>query len=213
MSGPLYPIIDFSARAAAQGVQLADAFAQLQALYDEVDARNAKNTQNLDLPCHRGCDMCCHESVFLTPLEFFYMWDWAQTHLTEAIRQNMIDRALALYAQFETSILALDVPPADGAKDHFAIAQKIRFTCPMLSNEGACQVYPVRELLARLFGCSFNDQSGVYGCHLVAAHLAGKTVTLMPARPTARRLGDLPLTDKRQVYPYYFHQLFGAAKP
>lgn len=213
MDAGLHPLIDFAHVAQAQGVALPDAFAQLQALYTEVDARNAKNTADLDLPCHRGCDMCCHESVFLTPLEFYYMWDWAQTHLTDAVRQSMIERALVLYTQFEASILALDIPPADGAKDHFAIAQKIRFTCPMLSDEGACQVYPVRELLARLFGCSFNDQSGIYGCHLVAAHLADKTVTLMPARPTARRLGDLPLTGKRQVYPYYFHYFFGAQKP
>lgn len=209
MDASLHPTIDFFALAQNQGVALHPAFAALQALYTEVDERNAKNTANLDLPCHRGCDMCCHESVFLTPLEFYYMWHWAQANLTEAVRQSIIDEALRLYAEFKELIDALDVAPPDGAQDHFAIAQKIRFSCPMLSAEGACRVYPVRELLARLFGCSFNDASGIYGCHLVAAHLANKTVTLIPARPTARRLADLPLTHKRQVYPYYFHMLFG----
>jgi hypothetical protein len=64
--------------------------------------------------------------------------------------------------------------------------------------------------LARLFGCTFNDAGGLYACHLVADHVGDQTVTLLRARPTWRRLLDLPLTHKRQVYPYYIHLLFGA---
>ena len=37
----------------------------------------------------------------------------------------------------------------------------------------------------------------------------GKTVTLLRVRPTARRLSDLPMTHKRQVYPFYIHALYG----
>jgi hypothetical protein len=44
----------------------------------------------------------------------------------------------------------------------------------------------------------------------VADHVGDQTVTLLRARPTWRRLLDLPLTHKRQVYPYYIHLLFGA---
>ena len=82
---------------------------------------------------------------------------------------------------------------------------------PLLGPGGACSVYPRRELYARLFGCSFNDAGGVYGCHLVGDHLAGKQVTLLPARATARRLNELPLTELRQVYPFYIHALYGGA--
>ena len=196
--------------ARAQGVALQPALAQLQAIYDDVDQRNASNTKDLDLPCHRGCDMCCHESVFLTPLEFYGVWQYVQTSYDEATRSAMVAEGLRIYAEQKHLIDALEQPPPDGARDHFEIAKQIRFTCPFLGTNGECRVYPARELLARLFGCSFNDDLGVYGCHLVAKHLAGKQVTLLPARGTARRLNSLPLTEKRQVFPYYLNVLYGS---
>ena len=70
-------------------------------------------------------------------------------------------------------------------------------------------VYPVRELYARLFGSSFNEDGGVFGCELVGEYLGGRTVTLMRARAAAMRLNDLPLTFKRQVYPWYINLLYG----
>ncbi len=207
---PQYPRIDLDALAAAQGVSLREALTALMNIYADVDALNAKNTRGLDLPCHRGCDACCHESVFLTPLEFYCVWDWVQTHLDDATRSDMVTRGLALYAANRALIEALDEPPPAGERDHWRLAQELRFTCPLLGQDGACRVYPARELYARLFGCSFNAEGGIYGCNLVGAHLAGKVVTLLPVRGTARRLNDLPLTHKRQVYPYYLRQLYGA---
>jgi Fe-S-cluster containining protein len=204
-----YQPVDLHALAAEEGFDLKDAFAKLADIYREVDARNAANTKGLDLPCHRGCDMCCHESVFLTPLEFFYVWDWAQQNLEQGTLKAIVQEGLALYSTHRERIDAFEHPPPEGQRDHFSIAKDLKFTCPLLGPDGACRVYPVRELLARLFGCSFNEDSGIYGCHLVAKHLAGKTVTLLPARSTARRLHDLPLTHKRQVYPYYFNLLYG----
>ena len=153
--------------------------------------------------------MCCHESVFLTALEFFYAWHHVQTHLTDEVRAQIVADGLRLHAQFAAEIRALDGPVPEGEVDHFTIAKKIRFACPMLDGAGACRIYPARELLARLFGCSFNANGGVYGCHLVGDHLGGKTVTLLQAEPTARRLAAMPLTGKRQVYPYWIHLLYG----
>lgn len=195
------------------GVDLDAAFVSLAALYEDIDARNSTLTQHLDLPCHRGCSMCCHESVFLTPLEFFYVWHHVQTSLSVPERQDIVQRGLALYEQHKATIVALDGPTPKGQSDHFEVAQKLKFACPMLSAQGACRVYPARELLARLFGCSFNDAGGLYACHLVAEHLGDREVTLLRARPNWRRLLDLPLTHKRQVYPYYIHLLFGGGAP
>lgn len=204
-----YPIVDMHALADAVGVDFAAAANELRALYADVDARNEANTRGLNLPCQKGCDACCHESVFLTPLEFMVAWDWAQANLDATARDAIVDRGLALYAENKHLIDALDEPPPPGHADHFEIAQQIKFRCPMLSADGACQVYPVRELYARMFGCSFNDAGGLYACGWVAAHLAGQTVTLMQVRPTAKRLNALPLTHKRQVYPHYFQWLYG----
>lgn len=200
---------DLHGMAAQAGVDLDAAMDGLKTLLADVDARNAALTGGLNLPCHRGCSMCCHESVFITPLEFFTVWHYVQTTLDDTTRTQMVRAGLALYRQHRATIQALDAPPPAGEVDHLSVARTLRFACPMLSESGACRVYPVRELLARVFGCSFDDAGAVYGCHLVAAHLADKTVTMLRARPTWRRLLDLPLTHKRQVYPYYFNLMFG----
>lgn len=204
-----YETIDFHAIASKVGVNLEIAFEALRALYADVDARNEKNTKNLNLPCHRGCDACCHESVFLTPLEFYGAWDWVQNNVPDSERSRMIEAGLSIYEANCDTILALNKPPSPGEPSHDALARTLKFRCPLLGFDGVCGVYPMRELLARLFGCSFNAQGGVYGCHLVGDHLSGKLVTLLPAQGTAKRIQDLPFTHKRQVYPYYIHQLYG----
>ena len=99
MADSVYPIVDFRAVASQVGVNLDEAFEALDAIYDDVDARNQANTRLLDLPCHRGCDACCHESVFLTPLEFYRVWDWVQVNVDAQARTVMIERALEAYAE------------------------------------------------------------------------------------------------------------------
>jgi hypothetical protein len=206
---PTYPIIDFHTVAEQVGVDLEKALEGLRELYADVDKRNSENTRDLNLPCHSGCDACCHESVFLTPLEFYGAWDWVQKNVPENERALMIERGLEIYADNETTIVELNQPVKPGGPSHDALAKTLKFRCPLLGTDGRCGVYPMRELLARLFGCSFNSAGGVYGCHLVGSHLAGKLVTLLPANTTAKRILDLPFTHKRQVYPYYIHQLYG----
>lgn len=198
--------VDLPALAATLGVDLEPAIAALKVFYAEVDLANARNTQTLNLPCHRGCDACCHESVFLTPLEFFAVWDYVQQQLSDDVREAIITAGLDLYARNAPLIRKLDEPSNDG---HLAVARELRFRCPLLGPAGACLVYPVRELYARLFGCSFNEAGGVYGCHLVGAHLGGREVTMLRVESVAQRLTQLPLTFKRQVYPYYIHLLYG----
>ncbi|MEM6734407.1 MAG: hypothetical protein AAF658_22775, partial [Myxococcota bacterium] len=194
------PRIDVPLLASELDVDWSRARSELRSLYAELDERLAVRTKGLDLPCHRGCSACCHESVFVTPLEFLYVWEWAQENLDAETLESMIDRGLELYAEHRDRIEALETAPQE---EHDAIARELRFTCPLLGAGGECRVYPVRELYARLFGCSFNDAGGVYGCHLVGAHLADKTVTLPGVRPWAKRLASQPLTFKRQVYPFW----------
>jgi hypothetical protein len=199
----LAPRIDLRAAAGALGADLDQSFALLAALYAHVDARNQINTAGLDLPCHRGCSACCHESVFLTPLEFFYAWDFVQRELDDSTRSTIVGRALALFHAHKQTIERVQ---QDGA-------MALRFDCPLLGDDGACRVYAARELYARLFGCSLHTAGGIYGCHMVGAHLAGKDVRLLQVRPIALRLNELPLTFMRQVYPYYIHLFYGAVDP
>ena len=208
----IYPTVDLRALCKELGEDLDAALDALRRLYDDLDRKNHENTRDLDLPCHRGCDACCHESVFLTPLEFFAAWDHVQRELDDPTRTEIVRRGLALYEEHRPLIEALGAPPPEGARDHLAVARELRFTCPLLGPSGECRVYPARELYARLFGCSFNELGGVYGCDLVGRHLGGKTVTLVRVQRASELLAELPLTFMRQVYPYYIWMLYGAAR-
>ncbi len=206
-----FPRIDLDALALDQGVDLRAALARLTLLYADVDERNVRNTRGLALPCGRGCDGCCHESVFLTPLEFYGAWDLLQRSYDDDTLDYVVDEGLRIYLENQALIDAISAPPPSEDTDHTRVARALRFRCPMLGADGACLVYPMREVLARLFGCSFNDDGGVYGCDIVGAHLSGQTVRLVRARPMAMRVHELPLTQQQQVYPYYIHRLYGAA--
>ena len=204
-----YPPFDLAGLAERLGEPLAPAAAALEALYADLDQRNQRLTQGLDLPCHRGCDACCHESVFLTPLEFMVAWGYAQAHLSPEAMARVIDEGLRLYVVHRPVIEGLLEPDSGGEAGHDGLAARLKFTCPLLGADGACSVYPARELYARLFGCSFNSQGGIYGCHEVGRHLADREVTLVSAPAVAQALSALPLTFMRQVYPYYIHALYG----
>jgi hypothetical protein len=203
-----FPRVDIRALTRDVGVDFEQLCDVLLRYYADIDEHNARNSEALDLPCGRGCSACCHEAVFLTPLEFLAAWDWAQQHLSGAQREAAIVAGLALYDKHREAILAFDEPPPDGQADHFLIAQELHYTCPLLAEDGSCLVYPVRELAARLFGVSFNDAGGVYGCLEVGSRLGGQTVTLVSAERACERLLELPFGNKRQVYPYFLHMLY-----
>jgi Fe-S-cluster containining protein len=202
------PRLDLTAAARALEVDLDDALERLRLLYEHVDARNKMLTADLELPCHRGCSDCCHESVFLTPLEFFGAWRYLQEHADDQVFTRVVHDGLALYEQHKELIDRFDEPPPAGHPDHTELHKQLAFRCPLLDDDGACRVYPWREMLGRLFGCSFNDDGGVYGCHLSGEALGGKTLTLLRARPMMQLVHELPLTDSQQVWPHYVHALY-----
>ncbi len=209
MLAPGYELrVDLAAVAQGAGVDLASSLEALEKIYETIDARNAVNTADIGLPCARGCDACCHECVFLTPLEFFAAWQYAQDNFDDARLLTVIEEGLRLYEQYRSEIQVLQTPPAEGEADHFSVAKNIKFRCPLLNADGACGIYPARELLGRLFGCAFNEEGGVYGCDDVGAALGGKTLKLLRVKPAVELLSELPLTQSRQIYPYYIHMLY-----
>lgn len=203
-----YGTVDLHARAAAEGIDLSAALMDLRALYADVDARNERNTRNLALPCHQGCSACCEDSVLVTQLEFYGVWDHLQRHLDAVTLDRIIRDGLALYLRHRDVIEALSRPPPVGQVDHTRLLRGVSYRCPVLNEQGACLAYPMREMLGRLFGSSFNDERGIYGCDLVGIHLAGKTLKLVQARPMATLVHSLPLTTGQQLYPFYVHALY-----
>lgn len=186
---------------------LFSSFSEMEALYRSVDGVLSAVSRGLDLPCHRGCSACCRQSVFLTPIEFLFGWHWAQTHLEDDALEDIVTRGLALYHEHKARIEALEIASREN-RDAFEDARELRFDCPYLSVDGACRIYPARELFGRLFGCSFLSEGTLYACSLVEAHLQGQALPFPRAPQIAQMLRSLPLSSRRQVYPYYFFHLY-----
>ncbi|MCP4499221.1 MAG: hypothetical protein GY822_04540 [Deltaproteobacteria bacterium] len=204
--------IDLARLRDVAAVNLQRAFSRLKMLYDEVDERNERNTAALNLPCHAGCSSCCEDAVFVTPLEFYALWNHCQKTLSDDVRIQMVRRAQQIYRVNRKVISQLGATLEPG-ENHVQTARQLRFSCPILDDHGVCQAYAYRELAGRLFGASFNEEHGIYGCDDVGDHLAGKEITLIQAESTSRRLSSLPLTQHSQVFPAYFVQLYGEGDP
>ncbi|MCK6511608.1 hypothetical protein L6R29_16755 [Myxococcota bacterium] len=198
--------LDLVACSGLSETALRSSFSEIEALYRSVDGVLSAVSNGLDLPCHRGCSACCRQSVFLTPIEFLYGWHWAQTHLEEETLEEIVGRGIALYHEHKALIGSLE-EASHQKRDAFEIARGLRFDCPYLGGDGACRIYPARELLGRLFGCSFLSEGALYACSLVEAHLQGRSLPFPRAPQMAQMLRTLPLSSRRQVYPYYLFHL------
>jgi len=188
----------------------------LKEIHTALDERIVKTTGNERLPCYeprdgcKTCSRCCHESVFLTPLEWLGVVAYMQEHFTAEQLTLAINQATGLYRSNKETIDAFLLPPKKGEKDHFYLAKDLHFTCPLLGPDG-CTIYPAREILGRVFGQSFNPQGGIYGCELSGAHFGAREVTLVKAQAWAKLIEALPMTGYRQVYPWYFARTYNLA--
>jgi Fe-S-cluster containining protein len=192
------------------GLDLPAALRELERVYRDLDATLAQSTATLPLPCRRGCDACCHQAVFLTQLEWWLVVDHAQRELSPAEWEAAVGQGLRIYAQHRALFDALDEPPPEGAPDHWEVARRLAYRCPLLGPAGACSVYPARELLARLYGGTWGRKAGeLYACDLVHQALGGLELRLHDATGLSQRLVGLPLTGERRPYPWFFHATFG----
>lgn len=100
------------------------------------------------LACAKGCATCCTRNVTLTTLEGRRLFDWIAAeapHLLDLVKQNAHKpRQIPTYTVNGLSdmcIAGLDVPeePSDPAWG----------VCPLLSEEGLCQVYEARPFACR----------------------------------------------------------------
>ncbi|MEL7367742.1 MAG: YkgJ family cysteine cluster protein [Myxococcota bacterium] len=182
----------------------------LDALYADVDAAVHRGQTGLELPCRAGCDACCHEAVFVSAPEFLAVAAYMSRTMTEDECRRIVAEMTAFADTFEDELLLLEALSAGAERDE--VAERIRFRCPLLSAQGRCSVYPVRELNARTFGASRDEQKGQpYGCELTHARLRilPKTASagLMSAREARRWLKDrVPGAGPVRVYPWWFAQ-------
>jgi Fe-S-cluster containining protein len=87
------------------------------------------------IACHEGCHWCCHMKVSLTAPEVFAVAEYLQHTAPEGLLETVQARAAKL-AQ-DPRIFCADAKV------------EARIPCAMLSERGACQVYPARPLACR----------------------------------------------------------------
>ncbi len=207
----MLPSFDFAAIPAPPLVNLAQAIDSLYDLYGELDAHMATiKAKYPQIPCAAGCSSCCHEAVFVTPLEFWAIIFYLQEHNLIDLLEKALKISSEIYKEHREVIEAFNAPPPPGEKDHFTLAKDLHYVCPFLQ-AGQCAIYPARSLIARLFGLSFERPGVVYGCRQIEKALAAsqQEVSLPSCHFWLKRLKTLPYTSGRQVIPYYMVRLYG----
>ena len=180
---------------------------RIYSVYAQIDDEVARTTKDLNLPCHRGCDACCHESVFLSAPEFLVVCDHLFESFSAQALRSVVEQMCAVALEYEDELELLD--QIDSGPERDEVAARVKFKCPLLSTEGACRIYPARELNGRTFGHAWDSSGGqAYGCSLTRDHLRivdnpqGKLIDARHARMTLVK--RVPLTEKVHVYPWWF---------
>ncbi len=87
------------------------------------------------IACHAGCHWCCHMKVSLTAPELFALVEYLQSSVSQHDRERIGARAAELSR--DPRIFSSDAKV------------EARIPCAMLSEQGACLVYPARPLACR----------------------------------------------------------------
>lgn len=186
------------------GASAQDVLRPLRELYVQLDQRLAEGAAGLGLPCKLGCDACCHEAVFVCAAEFLLVAE-AVLKWPTVERQALVADMVAIAERFEDELELLELLSPGEERDE--VAERVRFSCPLLSAQGGCRVYAVRELNARTFGQSMDEaRSSPYGCDLTHARLRViQAPALYGARQARRELvARVPGTEPVHVYPWWF---------
>ncbi len=87
------------------------------------------------IACHAGCHWCCHMKVSLTAPEIFAVVEYLESGVSERTREQIKARTAELSQ--DPRIFSPDAKV------------EARIPCAMLSEQGACLVYPARPLACR----------------------------------------------------------------
>lgn len=115
------------------------------------------------MSCREGCDWCCRQPVYITPLEGVAIRAFVNANRLEKRVQRETERYLAEIAAkrqgpsglaaLHKSVLGVGPPPTDRQR-HAVYGPK----CIFLNPDGLCSIYPARPLMCREH-ISFDDVS------------------------------------------------------
>ncbi len=94
--------------------------------------------QGQKIACRRGCDTCCFQSVFMSPIEAMYLAEKLRNQLSENQFQDILKRTKA--KQEKTQSMS--------ASEYL----KYRHACPLLDEEtGSCIMHEFRPVACRIY--------------------------------------------------------------
>ena len=175
--------------------------------YDSLQTDSSGVEERLSLPCKKGCDACCYESVFLSAPEFLTVCHYLIEAKDLEFRTKVVREMRVIADKFEDEIEFLESAPEGFERDE--VAERIKFRCPLLSSDSSCSIYPVRELNGRTFGLSWDTKyQQAYGCSLTRESLRiidEPHTKLLDARAVRSSFNQLVENhDFVHVYPWWF---------
>jgi Fe-S-cluster containining protein len=93
-------------------------------------------TEGKQSECKKGCDWCCHQTVFAVTHEFLYLHEYVEGNLPEKSREKMATKARDKVQQ---TLLMSN-------------REQLRFRapCPFLES-GSCMIYEARPMACRIY--------------------------------------------------------------
>jgi len=135
--------------------------AEADAVFNTVKKSFAENVR-----CEKGCSDCCHALFDLTLVEALHLNQYFNAKFSGARRDAVLERADAADRAIHKLKKAAMKAAKDGENSAKILAEmaKVRVRCPMLSDDGLCEVYEVRPVTCRIYGVPTAIGSEAHTC-------------------------------------------------
>lgn len=152
-----------------QPPDLSQVFAKYEALRASVDSLFQQIDQSNSgcVKCAKGCSDCCHALFDLSLVEALYI----NTKFNEKFSFGPERSAIIEYAdESDRKIYKLkrkffkDSQEGRDSNEILAEAGKVRMRCPLLNEQGNCQLYEYRPLTCRLYGIPVKIGGDAHSC-------------------------------------------------
>jgi Fe-S-cluster containining protein len=108
----------------------------------------------LSSACYKGCAWCCYHPILITPFESVVIREFLdQQRLWNLYRSKIMNVKRKIHANYLTTRVLRTHPTRDAAFEKYL---KLQISCPFVTENSECAVYPVRPL-----ACAFYKNYGL----------------------------------------------------
>jgi Fe-S-cluster containining protein len=148
-----------------------DIFAKYEALVREVDAvaEAVRQHHPEQVACKKRCTDCCHAVFDLSLVEAMYLNQKFNQAFSGAERSSLLDRAdESERLMYKAKRKAYKAVTEEGRDETEVLEElgKLRIRCPLLNEDGLCELYEFRPVTCRLYGLPLNVGGRAVSCGL-----------------------------------------------